>query len=57
MNAWAGLRIIAPHGHATVGAAPEDLTIAAGAGEGGLSQPAFQEFDLRRLDKGINSES
>src|SRR5262245_32202748 len=56
MNVWAGLRIIAPHGHSTVVAAPENLTLAASTGERPLSQFAFKELDLRRLDQGIDGE-
>ena len=57
MNARTGLRIIAPHRHATVGTAPEVLTFAAGTGQRCLSWFAFREFDLRRLDQGIDRES
>jgi hypothetical protein len=57
MNAWAGLRIIAPHGYAAAGTAPEDLTLAAGAGKGGLGQLSLQELDLQRLDNGVNGKS
>src|SRR5262245_55528941 len=57
MNARAGLRVIAPHGHATVGTAPQNLTLAAGTRNRRLSWFAFQEFDLRRFDEGIDGES
>jgi hypothetical protein len=57
MNVRAGLRIIAPHGHSTVSAAPENLTLAASTGKRRLSWFAFQEFDLRCLDEGIDGES
>jgi hypothetical protein len=57
MNIRTCLRIIAPNGHSTVGAAPENLTLAAGTGERGSSRFAFQEFDLRRLDQSVDRES
>jgi hypothetical protein len=57
MNARAGLRVIAPYGHATVGTAPQNLTLAAGTRNRRLSRFAFQEFDLLRFDEGIDGES
>src|SRR6187397_507660 len=56
MNAWASLRIVAPHGHATGRAAPDDLALAAGAREGGLSELALVEVDLRRIDKSSHAK-
>ena len=57
MNARTGLRIVAPHRHATIATAPEVLTFAAGTGQRCLSWFAFRELDLRRLDQGIDCES
>src|SRR5262245_65714848 len=57
MNIRTCMRIIAPNGHSTIGTAPENLPVAASTGERGLSRFAFQEFDLRRLDQGVDGES
>ena len=56
VDARAGLGIVAPHRDTAIDAAPEHLPLAARARERRLDRLALQQFDLRRLDDGVDGE-